>query len=119
MSAHEPRIFGFIGRLLVSALSLAVAAYVVPGIHVDGYLTLLVAAFLLGIANAVVRPVLIVLTLPMTVLSLGLFLLVINAAMIGLVAWLLPGLSVDGLGAAFFGWLIVSLVSWVATKVLL
>jgi putative membrane protein len=119
MPVHEPRAFRFAGRLLISALSLAVAAYVVPGIRVDGYLTLVVAAFLLGIVNAVVRPVLIVLTFPMTVLSLGLFLLVINAAMIGLVAWLLPGFSVSGFGAAFFGWLIVSLVSWVATKVLL
>jgi len=119
MSAHEPRVFGFIGRLLISALSLALAAYVVPGIRVDGYLTVVVAAFLLGIANAVVRPVLVVLTLPVTVLSLGLFLFVINAAMFGLVAWLLPGFAVDGFVPALLGWLIVSVVSWIATKVLL
>jgi putative membrane protein len=107
----------FLPRLLVSALSLGVAAAVLPGFHVDGILTLLLAAFLMGIINAVVRPILIVLTLPITVLTLGLFLLVINAASLGLVAWLLPGFSIDGFWWALAGWLTISLCSYLATRV--
>ncbi len=107
----------FLARLLISALSLGVAAYLVPGISVDGVLTLLIAAFLMGIVNAVVRPILIVLTLPITILTLGLFLFVINAMTFALVAWLMPGFDVAGLGAAFLGWLLVSLVGWVGSKV--
>jgi putative membrane protein len=106
----------FLTRLLISALSLGMAAYVLPGIHVDGVLTVLVAAFLLGIVNALVRPVLVILTLPVTILTLGLFLLVINAALFAFVAWLLPGFSVAGLGSALLGWLIVSLMSWLGSR---
>ncbi len=106
----------FITRLLISALSLGVAAYLLPGIYVDSILTLLIAAFLLGIVNAVVRPILVILTLPITILTLGLFLLIVNAATFGLVAYLLPGFEVAGLGWAVLGWLIVSLTSWVGNK---
>jgi putative membrane protein len=107
----------FITRLLISALSLGVAAYIVPGIHVDGVLALLIAAFVLGIVNAIVRPVLVILTLPITIVTLGLFLLIINAALFAFVAWVLPGFSVAGIGSALLGWLIVSLVSWLASRV--
>ncbi|MBD3239153.1 MAG: phage holin family protein [Chitinivibrionales bacterium] len=107
----------FLARLLISALSLGVAAYLVPGIRVDGVLTLILAAFLMGIVNAIVRPILIILTLPITILTLGLFLLVINAMTFALVAWLMPGFSVAGLGSAFMGWLLVSLVGWLGSKV--
>ena len=72
--------------------------------------TLFLAALLLGIANTVVRPVLILFTLPVTVLSLGLFLFVINAAMLGLVSWILPGFSVDGFWPALGAWFIVAML---------
>ncbi len=108
---------GFLTRLIISALSLGVAAYIVPGIYIDGMMTLIVAAFLLGLVNAIVRPILVLLTLPVTIITLGLFLLIINAAMIGFVAWILPGFSVSGLGAAILGWLIIFLVSWTASQV--
>ncbi|HEX7043265.1 MAG TPA: phage holin family protein [Burkholderiales bacterium] len=106
---------GFVLRWLVGALGLWLAAAVVDGIHVAGAGTLLLAALLLGVVNAVVRPVLILLTLPITVVTLGLFLLVINAAMLGLVALLLPGLAIDGFFAALLGSILVSIVSWLAS----
>ena len=109
----------FLTRLIISALSLGVAAYIVPGIHVDGLLTLLVAAFLLGIVNAIIRPILVILTLPITILSLGFFLLIINGGMLALVAYLLPGFSIHGLGSAILGWLILSIISWLAFKLII
>jgi putative membrane protein len=77
--------------------------------------TLVLAAVLLGVCNAVVKPVLILLTLPATVLSMGLFLLVINGAVLALVAWMLPGFSIAGFGSAILGALIVSVVSLFAS----
>lgn len=79
-------------------------------------LDLLGAALLLGIVNAVVRPVLILLTLPATLVTLGLFLLVINAAMLGLVAWMFDGFTISGFWAAVFGALVVSVTGWVASS---
>jgi len=109
----------FFTRLIISALSLGVAAYIVPGIYVDGLLTLLIAAFLLGIVNAVIRPILVILTLPITILSLGFFLLIINGGMLALVAYLMPGFSIRGLGSAILGWLILSITSWLASKLII
>ena len=106
---------GFVVRLLISALGLWIAQALVPGMEIHGVGTLLVAALLLGIVNAFVRPVLVILTLPITVLSLGLFLWVINAAMLGLVARLLDGFTLHGLGSALLGALIVSVTSWIAS----
>jgi putative membrane protein len=106
---------GFIVRMLITAAGLALAAWAVPGITVSSPIALLVAALLLGIVNAIVRPIVIVLTLPLTIVTLGLFLLVVNAAMFGLTAWLLPGFEVGGFFAALFGWLIVSIVGWIAS----
>lgn len=104
----------FIVRALIAALGLWLASEIVPGIAVPGgWTTLLVAAVLLGIVNAVVRPVVVLLTLPATVLTLGLFLLVVNAAMLGLVGWLLKGFVVDGLWAGVLGTVVVGAVSWV------
>lgn len=107
----------FLIRLVISALSLGLAAYTVPGIHVDGALTLVVAAFLMGLVNAFVRPLLIILTLPITILTLGLFLLIVNAATFALVAWMLPGFSIDGFWSALLGWLVVSVVSALASRI--
>jgi putative membrane protein len=106
---------GFLIRLAISALGLWLADEIVSGIHIDDTGTLVAAALLLGIVNAVVRPLLILLTLPITVLTLGLFLLVVNAAMLGLVAALLDGFHVAGFGSALLGSLIVGLTSWVAS----
>lgn len=106
---------GFILRLLIVALGLWLAAELVPGIEVTGVWTLLGAALLLGIVNAVIRPVLILLTLPAMVLSLGLFLLVINAAMLGLVAWIFDNFTIAGFWPALFGSIVVSLTGWLAS----
>lgn len=106
---------GFLVRMLVTAAGLALAAWIVPGITVRGPGTLVLAAFLMGLVNGLVRPVVIVLTLPLTIVTFGLFLLVVNAAMFGFVAWLLGGFAVSGFWAALFGWLIVSFVGWIAS----
>ena len=106
---------GFLLRLCVVALGLWLASELVPGIEVRGLWTLLGAALLLGIVNAVVRPLLVILTLPITLLTLGLFLLVINAAMLGLVAWMFDGFAIAGFWPAVFGSIVVSLTGWLAS----
>ena len=106
---------GFLVRVLIVALGLWLASELVPGLEVQGGATLLGAALLLGIVNAVVRPVLIVLTLPITILTLGLFLLVINAAMLGLVASLFEDFRIAGFWSAVLGSLVVSFTGWMAS----
>jgi putative membrane protein len=106
---------GFILRVGVVALGLWLATYILAGLHFDGPGVLLAAALLLGIVNAIVRPIAVVLTLPLTLLTLGLFLLVINAGMVGLVALLLGGFHVSGFWTALGASLIVSIVSWAAS----
>ena len=106
---------GFLIRAAVVALGLWLATLWVPGVSIDGPSTLVLAGVLLGVVNSVVRPIAIVLTLPMTILSLGLFLLVINAGMVALVAWILPGMHVAGFWAAFWTAVIVSVVSVVGS----
>ena len=106
---------GLLLRMLVSALGLWLAQSLVAGIDIRGNDTLLLAALLLGVVNAVVRPVVVLLTLPITVLTLGMFLLVVNAAMLGMVAAVLSDFRVAGLGSALLGSLIVSLTSWLAS----
>jgi len=106
---------GFVVRLLVGALGLWLASELVPGITVNGVWTLLLAAVLLGIVNAVVRPLFVILTLPITVLTLGLFLLVINAATLSLVAWMLDNFTIAGFWPALFGSIVVSVTGWLAS----
>lgn len=105
-------------RALIGALGLWLASRLVAGIHVDTVATLLIAAVVLGLVNAIVRPVVFVLTLPLTVVTLGLFLFVLNAAMLGLTAALLPGFRIDGVFAAVFGAIVVGFVSWFGHLVL-
>lgn len=107
---------GFLLRAAISALGLWVASQIFGGLHFSSPSKLAVAAILLGIVNAVVRPLAFVLTLPLTVLTLGLFLLVLNAAMVGLVAWIVPGFTISGFWTAVGASLIVSLVSWAASS---
>ena len=102
----------FILRVLIAALGLWLATEWIAGITVSTPMTLILAALLLGVVNAIVRPIVILLTLPATLLTLGLFLLVINAAMLGLVAWFMPGFSIAGFWPAFWAAILVSLVSW-------
>ena len=107
---------GFLLRMAISAFALWVASAIVPGMAITSTGTLIAAALLLGVVNAVIRPLALLLTLPFTVLTLGLFVLVVNAAMLGLVAALLDGFALSGFGAALLGSLVVSvvgsLVSW-------
>ena len=105
---------GFVLRVAIVALGLWLATQILPGLYFASAGTLLAAALLLGIVNAVVRPIAVVLTLPITLLSLGLFLLVINAAMLGLVALLLSGFQISGFWTAVGASLIVSLTGWLA-----
>ena len=102
-------------RLLLSAAGLGLASVWLSGVHVDRPATLFWAALLLGIANTVVRPVLVLLTLPATILTLGLFLLVINAAMLGLVSWMLPGFSLDGFWSALGAWAIIAVLQGIGS----
>jgi len=99
--------------MAITALGLWLAARLISGIHVEDEMTLLGAALILGVVNAIVRPILVFMTLPITFLSLGLFLWVVNGAMIGLVAWLVPGFGVSGLWPAMLGSLIVGLTGWI------
>jgi putative membrane protein len=106
---------GFLVRAAIVALGLWLATVWVHGIFIDSPATLILAGMLLGVVNSIVRPIAILLTLPMTILTLGLFLLVINAGMVALVAWMLPGMHVAGFGPAFWTALVVSLVSMVGS----
>lgn len=106
---------GFLIRLAVGMLGLWIAQAIVPGMHIAGVGTLALAAFLLGLVNALVRPLLVILTFPITLLTLGLFLLVVNAAMLALVAAMLDGFTISGFWSAVFGSCVVSLVSWIAS----
>ncbi|HTO07399.1 MAG TPA: phage holin family protein [Myxococcota bacterium] len=106
---------GFLIRLAVNALGLWVADLLLDGISIDGTGSLIFAALIFGLVNALVRPIFVVLTFPLTLLTLGLFLLVVNAAMLALVAALVPGFHVAGFGAALLGAIIVSVVSWAAS----
>jgi putative membrane protein len=105
---------GFVVRWLIASLGLWLAQVLIPGVEIRGAGTLLVAALLLGLVNAFVRPLIVLLTLPITVLTLGLFLWIINAAMLGLVAKLIDGFDLHGLAAALLGALVVSATSWIA-----
>lgn len=105
---------GFLIRVLVNALAIVLAGSVVPGVRVDSALAALGAGLLLALVNSVVRPVLLLLTLPITLVTLGLFILVLNALCFWLTATVVGGLHVGGFWPAFWGALVVSVVSWLA-----
>ena len=105
---------GLLIRLAIGAAGLWIASRLVPGMSIEGTGTLVLAAFLLGLVNAIVRPLAIVLTFPITIVTLGLFLLVVNAGMLALVAALLDGFRLADFASALWGSLVVSLTSWVA-----
>lgn len=108
----------FLIRASIVAVGLWAATAWVPGVTIDTPSTLVLAGVLLGLVNAVVRPIAIVLTLPVTIVTLGLFLLVINAGMVGLVAWMLPGMHVAGFWPAMWTAIIVSLVNLIGSRLI-
>ena len=108
----------FLARLLLNGIAIIVAAWLVPGLDLSGPGSALVAGVILGFVNAIVRPVLFLLTLPLTLVTLGLFIFVLNAACLALTAALIPGFTIDGFIPALIGSLVVSVVSWMLNGVL-
>lgn len=106
---------GIVVRTLISMLGLFLADRLVPGVWIEGTVNFVLAALLLGLVNAFVRPLLFVLTLPFTILTLGLFIFVMNAALLGLVAAMLDNFQVAGFWSALFGAIVVSITSTVAS----
>ena len=106
---------GIILRTLIIMLGLYLASILIPGVQIVGTGSFIIAAVLLGLVNAFVRPVAFLLTLPLTIVTLGLFLFVLNAAMFGLVAAILENFSVAGLGSAILGAIVVSITSTIAS----
>ncbi|HTM23791.1 MAG TPA: phage holin family protein [Vicinamibacterales bacterium] len=109
----------FLLRLILNGVAVFLAANLIPGIAVAGPGSAFVAGIILGFVNALVRPLLILLTLPFTILTLGLFIFIVNAVCLALVAWLVPGFSVHGFGAALLGSIFISLVSWILSALLI
>lgn len=106
---------GIVLRTLIIMLGLALASAIIPGVEIMGTGSLIIAALLLGLVNAIVRPIAFLLTLPLTIVTMGLFLFVLNAAMFGLVASMLGNFHVAGFWSALFGAIIVSITSTVAS----
>ena len=100
---------------LINALALLALPYVVPSVRVESFLTALVAALLLGLVNTLIRPLLVLLTLPVTLVTLGLFVFVINALLFWFVASFVQGFAVGGFWSAFFGAIVYALISWAAS----
>ncbi len=110
---------GFILRACITAVGLWFATRVVSGIRIDDASTVVLAGVLLGVVNAIVRPVAILLTLPLTILTLGLFLLVVNTAMVGLVAAMLPGFHIaGGFWSAFATAVVVGITGWLGSSLI-
>jgi putative membrane protein len=106
----------FLLHLVLTAVALIVVAHAVDGVHVGGFGSAVIGALALGLLNAFVRPVMILLTLPLTLLTLGLFLFVVNAMMLWLVAALVPGIQIGGFGAALLGSLLLTLLNLVIAR---
>jgi putative membrane protein len=106
----------FVIRWLVTTIAVLVAAHVIPGLSYDGWGALLGASLLLGIINAFVRPVLLLLSLPFIIVTMGLFIFVINALLLLLVSKIVPTFEVAGFWSAFFGSIIISLISWILSS---
>ena len=108
-----------LARILLNGIAIIAAAYFVPGLALAGPGTALIAGLILGVVNVFVRPVLLVLTLPLTLVTLGLFIFVVNALCLGLTAALVPGFDIAGFWSMLFGALVVSVVSWILNGLLL
>lgn len=108
----------FLLRVLLNGVAIMAAAWFVPGVHLTGLVPAFAAGLILGFVNALVRPVLLLLTLPFTLLTLGLFIFVVNAICFALTAGLVTGFEVDGFLPALLGSIVVTIVSWVLTAIL-
>jgi putative membrane protein len=104
-------------RWILNTLALFVVVNVVPGFHFRGWISLAIAAAVLGLLNAIVRPVLFVLTLPLTIITLGLFLIVLNAIMLELTAWIVPGFGIDSFWWSIVGAVVLALISLVTNRI--
>ncbi|MFC5410917.1 phage holin family protein [Larkinella bovis] len=109
---------GLIIRILISAVAVLVASYLIPGVGVDGFGTALIVAIVLGLLNAFLKPILVFLTIPITILTLGLFYLVINVLMVYLTDYLVGGFRVDGFIAALLFSIVVSIVTWLIDSII-
>jgi len=109
---------GLLARLFITAFGLWMADTILADVRFEGVVSLWLAAFLLGLVNAFVRPVVVFLTFPITLITLGLFLFVVNGAMLMLVAALMPSFSIEGLGAAILAAIIVGLTGWAANALI-
>ena len=109
---------GFIIRWATTALAIGVTTQILPGIQADGWWPVVVAALLLGLVNATLRPILLLLTLPLSLVTLGLFAVVVNGAMLALVASVVKGIHVASFGSAVLGAILISLVGGLLTWLL-
>ena len=109
----------FVVKVILNGIAILAATWMLPGLHLSGPGAALGGGAVLGLVNALVRPVLIVLTFPLTLVTLGLFIFVVNALCFGLTAWLIPGFGIDGFWWAVIGSLVVSVVSWILNGLLL
>lgn len=109
---------GFVARVVINAFAIVLAAAVLPGMEIRGLLSALGAGLVLGLVNALVRPVLLILTLPLTLVTLGLFLFILNGVCLWLTSLVVTGFELAGFWSAVFGAILVSLVSWLLTVVL-
>jgi putative membrane protein len=102
----------------ISALAIIITAYILPGVHVSGFVAALIMALVLGIVNGVLKPILVILTLPITIVTLGLFLLVLNTLLIMLSAKIVPGIAIDGFLWSFIFGIVLSLISSFLDRIL-
>jgi len=103
-------------HFIVSTLAILVTAYILPGVHVDGIVAALVLAVVLGVINTILRPILVFLTLPLTIVTLGLFILVINGLLVMLASYIVPGFSVASFWWALLFGIVLAIVSWVLER---
>lgn len=108
---------GFLVKLLISTVAVIIGAYLIPGVGVDSIVTAVIVAIVLGLLNAIVKPILVILTIPVTIVTLGLFLLVINVIIIYLADYLVPGFSVSGFIAALLFSLVLAVVGWILDSI--
>jgi putative membrane protein len=108
----------FLLRLLINGIVFYCIAVFVPGIHANGFGSAVLAAFIFGIVNAIVRPIVLLLTLPLTIVTLGLFIIIVNALMFWLATWIAPGFRVDGFTPALIGGIIMMIVGFITNHLL-
>lgn len=109
---------GMLAKLIITMAALFITSYILPGMSIQGLFAGFVAALILGIANVIIKPIFIVLTLPLTLITMGLFLFVVNGLMLWLSAAIVPGFFIAGFWTAVFGSIILSIVTWFLNSVL-